>query len=145
MTKPTRPVGSPTQEEVEGDYKNYADYNQSLRTWLLSYGVGAPVLFASQQHVVDALKANVWGRWPVILFLGGVFVQVSVGLLNKTIAWHNYHSREREYLGKERPTGPLFDFSRKHQTNYCIDLWADVASVTAFVVATAWAFLILTT
>ena len=42
------PEAAPTsRDDAEDHYQSYAEHNRILRTWLVAYGIGAPVLILS--------------------------------------------------------------------------------------------------
>ncbi|MDE2196498.1 MAG: hypothetical protein KGJ56_04865, partial [Gammaproteobacteria bacterium] len=59
-----------------GFYEPYIQYSRTLRTWLVAYGVGGPVLLVSQDLVARAIIKAGTGKWVAWLFLTGVAVQI---------------------------------------------------------------------
>ena len=64
-----------------------ADVSKTLRTWLVAYGVGGPVLFLTRPEVADAIKRTGNAKLITALFLSGVGVQVIEAFLNKWLSW----------------------------------------------------------
>ena len=122
-------------EELE-HYENYSEYSKTLRAWLVAYGIGAPVLVATSDHLYPTLKASPCKTSIITFFLLGVAGQVLLGFINKWCAYH-------QYLGANNPT---FIDTRQYQfwnwinERSWIDLMIDSLSIVCFVVAT-WLFL----
>ncbi|MFC7519900.1 hypothetical protein ACFQS6_06105 [Xanthomonas populi] len=84
--------GSATTHKPSRDsfFANYSEYAKTLRAWLVAYGIGAPVLFLTNNQLSAALKASPHRDWIVDLFLLGVALQVILAFVNKWCAWHLY-------------------------------------------------------
>jgi len=118
--------------EVDGHWSNYFEYSKTLRAWLVAYGVGGPVLLATNQAFSN--KVILSGRATEIIqwFLLGVALQVFLAFVNKYCAYH-------QYLGAEEPEHKkTWGFGFWNWVNYYwqIDLVLDLASVIAFAKAT---------
>lgn len=70
--------------------KSLASGQAATGTWLVAYGIGAPVLFLTQSGVADALRKTGAARSIALTFLVGVSVQVLSALLYKTTMWQLY-------------------------------------------------------
>lgn len=115
----------------------YADYSKTFRTWLVAYGIGAPVFFASNRYLLSSFAAAPHAIQIVCLFLLAVALQVSNAFINKWAAWHVYAGEEDS------------DFQIKHKHTYrfwaavnelfWVDMFLDIASIALFAVATIWA------
>ena len=81
--------GSAEREEA-GFYEAYAGFARNLRTWLVAYGIGGPVLFVSQSLVTDALVKSGAARSVAYAFFGGVVLQIAGALLYKSAMWYCY-------------------------------------------------------
>lgn len=79
----------PTKDEVKKIkeescfYQPCSQFSRTLRAWLVAYGIGGPVLIASQEHLADAIFESGAGYAVTILFLVGVAIQVIASLLYK--------------------------------------------------------------
>jgi len=121
----------PRQDE-QGYFDAYAAYSRTLRTWLVAYGIGAPVLFASQQCFGKVIaKPDV--VCPIAFyFLVGVGVQILVAFLYK-------YTMEFLYWGE---TDSAFKETRQWQVAYWISeqIWPeillDLVSIASFAKAT---------
>ena len=91
---------SPEDNTTTEYYNAYHYYSNLLRTWLVAYGVGGPILFLSNEALWKRLASD--GTSLGFLFLGGVALQVIVAALNKTVMWACYFGELNE---KRRQTG----------------------------------------
>ena len=120
-------------------FTNYAEYAKTLRTWLVAYGIGAPVLFVTNPEVAKQVKSSGVGSCIVYLFMIGVALQIVIALVNKWAAWHMYYGEEdSNYRAKK-------SYKRWEWINSQtrIDLCLDTLSIACFVVATVWVLRVL--
>jgi hypothetical protein len=126
-------VSKLSTEQVKLLWDAYAEWSKHLRTWLVAYGIGAPILFLSRKEVWDVLAASPDRRLIAKLFLGGVALQVGVATLNKWSSWGYYSTQQwpAAYGGKwwAKPAEWLVD-------QFWVDLLADVLTLAAFITAT---------
>lgn len=85
-------TSQPRHSEHVAYFKVYEEYAKTLRTWLVAYGVGAPVLFVTNKDVADKLAASHAASAIAELFLSGVALQIFLAIVNKTVMWANYWS-----------------------------------------------------
>lgn len=122
----------PDVDLEKGFFDSYASATTNLRTWLVAYGVGAPVLFLSNESVWEALAEAKCAELTGMLFLSGVAFQVVIAIINKYIMWFCY-------FGEAKPS---FKSSWKYRfcdwfsERFGIDIFSDFASIACFVVAT---------
>ena len=105
----------------------------------MAYGIGAPALFLSQDKIWQALSIS--GQLPRIgaLFLFGVFLQVLLAALNKSVMWACYYGEAVPgYKRTRRYKGASWLSER-----YSIDLSCDLGAMIAFVLATYLCFTVL--
>lgn len=120
-----------------GFYEAYAGFARTLRTWLAAYGIGAPVLFASQAAFATILKETQATVCIIGLFLIGVSLQLIAALLYKATMWYLYYGE----LYHE------FQRTRRYKMSDCLSeqLWLemcfDIGSVVTFAWATVWVLL----
>jgi hypothetical protein len=69
---------------------SYRTYEKTLRTWFVAYGIGAPILFLSNNSVWNKIAASKYSNCIATLFLVGVFLQIFIALLNKHSMWYCY-------------------------------------------------------
>ena len=113
-------------------YKAYEEHARTLKTWLVAYGVGALVLFMTQDKAWEKLAATPGTRTIAGLFIIGVAAQVLVSAINKVSMWTCYYGEGNR----------SFKNTRRYKTGYWIseqfgfDLAADVLTVVTFAIAT---------
>jgi len=66
----------------------YQDFSRRLRTWLLAYGIGAPMLFVSQDTFSQMLKETAVSKLIILVFLAGVSIQVAAAIIYKSSMWY---------------------------------------------------------
>lgn len=135
---PPTPSSSP-QDDGAGHYTAYEEHARTLRTWLVAYGIGAPVLMLSQDQLWKQLAAT--NSLPCIaaLFLFGVALQVTLAAANKSAMWACYYGAINEEFEKTR----VYRFGKWVAGLYWIDLVCDLVSMLVFAVATYLCFLAL--
>ena len=124
----------------EGAFSSYAKFSTTLRTWLVAYGVGAPVLFLSHQEVANRLLVGKTGKDIATAFLIGAAIQVVAALLYKTCMWYLYVGEDDEEFKKTR----RFRWCNTISWQYWLEFGFDLASVAAFGWATVQALYSLT-
>lgn len=65
----------------------YNEYAKILRTWLVAYGIGGPVLFFTNEKLSQKIGGSGQTKLIVYLFLIGVACQVLLAFLNKWVNW----------------------------------------------------------
>jgi hypothetical protein len=113
-------------------YKAYEEHSKNLRTWLVAYGIGGPVLIVSNQRLSDLLINSVDLRNYIYAFLGGVATQVFLSVLNKNVMWGCYCGEQLE----EFRNSIFYKFANWFSVQYWIDLLADLISIVLFIYAT---------
>lgn len=96
-TKPVESAHSSVSES--GLYDAYGGFARTLRTWFIAYGVGAPVLFLSNDGAWKALQEAGCSREVTWRFLIGVSLQIVAAIIYKTAMWYLYVG-ELEILAK---------------------------------------------
>jgi len=125
-------------EENHAFFDAYCDYARTLRTWLVAYGVGGPVLFLTQERISAAIAASGQGRTIAYLFLLGAFLQICISLINKWANWHLY-----AYGDNSSAKLPwLYKVSNWIIDKFYLDIICDIGSVVSFGVATMKVLLI---
>ena len=121
-----------TSDLEKGYFDAYASATTHLRTWLVAYGIGAPVLFLSNEDLWQVLAGAKCASCVGFLFLGGVALQILIALINKNVMWFCYYGE----------TKPAFKASRTYKVCYCLSEWFwvdigfDVLSIAFFIAAT---------
>ncbi len=96
------PRRKPQDQHETGFFDAYAGLARILRGWLVAYGVGAPVLFVSQNSVMTALKAVPDARQIILAYLAGTVLQISLLWLYKLCMWWGYLHERKSISEKSR-------------------------------------------
>jgi hypothetical protein len=124
---------------VEGEHERpehfavYQDYNRVLRAWFVAYGIGAPVLFVSQDKVFAAVQLAWDRRWIISAFMAGVLAQILITAINKWSSWSVYSGFDRPADAKKKRR---HKFARWVTRQFWIDVVCDLVSLGAFGYAT---------
>ncbi len=86
------------KQQADEYYKVYEGHRGILRTWLVAYGIGAPVIVLANVTIWDKLQASPVAIDLAARFLGGVFCQVLLAFINKHVAWGNYSQHDTPNL-----------------------------------------------
>jgi len=123
---------NPEADDAKLYLESYQSFARSLRTWLIAYGIGAPVLFASQPAFSEMLR-NKNAVAPVIyVFLAGMAVQIATSLLYKVTMWYiMWGALKPEFKQSKR-----YKFFNRLSELIWPELLLDVASIAAFTWAT---------
>jgi hypothetical protein len=114
----------PQPETAHEFFENYADYNRTLRTWLVTFGLGGPALFLIEPDLVASLQRGGSLRPIIFPFLIGCGLQVLVALINKCCSWYEYTS-----LYSKKPIPLPWRWLLEW---FWIDIVADVATIVLF-------------
>ena len=80
----------PLNIEAYKSYDSYSEYTKALRTWLVAYGLGGPLLFISKPEIAKQIALDPNKATIVYLFLAGLALQVAMAFLNKWTNWASY-------------------------------------------------------
>jgi len=133
MSKAATTSKALTTAQIKLLWEAYAEWSKHLRTWLVAYGIGAPILFLSRKEVWEIVAASPKRRIITILFLGGVAAQVALATINKWSSW-GYYSIEQwsaSYAGAW--WAPL---ARWLVSQFWMDVLIDLLTLGAFIAAT---------
>lgn len=133
MSETEQQSDSETADTLFDDYNEFA---KVLRTWFVAWGIGGPVLFATNLTVRAKLTASGHARFITLLFLAGVGLQVILAILNKTALWLCYAAKREERAPTRWAHWWAYDF--------CSEFAIDACSFGTFALATIWAALIVT-
>ncbi len=126
-----------TADLEHGLFEAYSSATTNLRTWLVAYGIGAPVLFLSNESLWRALAVAQCASCVGVLFLGGVVLQVLIALINKNAMWFCYFGEAKPAFKSSR-TYKAFDWISEQ---FWIDIILDILSIVLFIAATYKVFL----
>jgi hypothetical protein len=123
----------PGNEDAKTYAESYFSFAKTLRTWLVAYGIGAPVLFASQDAFSD-LFFNKTVVIPIIyMFLSGVCLQILSAFMYKASMWYIMWGALRD----EFKTTIRYKISDWISEQLWIELIIDLVSIGLFVCATS--------
>jgi hypothetical protein len=124
----------------ESYFAAYAEHARTLRTWLVAYGIGAPVVILSQERIWERLATSGDVKQIALCFLVGVATQVVLSAVNKAAMWACYFGEiEPKYKGTWRYRTGVWLSER-----FSIDLYLDVFAMLLFGWATYRTFLAVT-
>jgi hypothetical protein len=130
-----------TDDDPAGSYyyTAYEHHSSVLRTWLVAYGVGAPVLVLTNENVWSLLRHSGESRFIAACFLLGVILQVVIAALNKVLMWSSYYAEEHaDYADTVR-----YRLTAALRGQFWIDFLADMFAILLFATATYRMFVIL--
>src|SRR5688572_11558052 len=110
----------------------YEEHSKTLRTWFVAYGIGAPVLFLSNDALWKRLIDSGSGPGVTKLFLFGVGIQVGLAALNKWLMWILYFGESHESFTQSL----RYRVADRVSQWFWIDLMADVVTGVVFLIAT---------
>jgi hypothetical protein len=116
---------SEDEKELEEAHKYYA---RTLRTWLIFYGIGGPVLLLSNKELAIRFEHSPDAWRIVYAFLIGLGLQLLVVLAFKTALWYlTYGERYAEFRTSRR-----YKFSLWLTDAYWLELLLDIISCLVF-------------
>lgn len=135
MSEPMRRSKSATlshSKTAVGFYEAYAHFSRNLRTWLLAYGVGAPVIFLTNEAAGKKLIHSGQAEIVATFFLVGVGLQVLATWVYKYAMWFLYSGEVDRSFQKYR----LHKASDWVSECYLCELVLDMATILLFLAAT---------
>ncbi len=120
------------QNGDSGFYEPYIQYSRTLRAWLVAYGIGLPVLLASQDIIARAIIRAGTGKWITWIFLSGVIVQVIATFLYKYSQEYLYH----EEIGADLKDTRRLAVAKWLSNTIWFEMAMDVISIALFVFGT---------
>ena len=113
-------------------YDPYKSFATSLRAWFIAYGIGAPILFLSNEFTQKAIAEYQLNKLLIFLFLSGVVIQTIQALLYKHVMWHLYMGEgNTSYHSKL-----LYKVSDKISEAYWLETIFDLSTVCVYVLGT---------
>jgi hypothetical protein len=129
------PVGGATSEAAEF-FAAYEGHAKTLRTWLVAYGIGAPVFLVREPVVWKPVTESGFHRFIILLYLVGASLQVGLAALNKSAMWACYFGEKYpEYQLTQR-----YKVGSWISDKYSIDVVVDAIAIGVYVWATYLAF-----
>lgn len=122
-----------------GFYDSYEKFSNLLRTWLVTYGIGALVFLSSQDVLIEALGENDSSELVVLLLFIGIGAQVFGALIYKYSMEILYHGElmdqtkdaTKAYLKSDR-----YVISEWFSESICFELLIDGITVVFYFWAT---------
>ena len=130
-------------DDYDGHFANYSEYSKTLRSWLVAYGIGGPVLLLTNKDAPEKLAKSPHLETIVTLFVAGVALQILLAFLNKWAAWHMYSGAYDKHLAAQGSK----DCEMHHESlmywlwqwinkQSWIDFFVDLGALVAFSIAT---------
>jgi hypothetical protein len=113
----------------------FSEYEKTLRTWFIAYGIGGPVLFLTQPYLRAKLVADHNARCIAVFFLLGILCQVIESILYKAITWYPYY-RIIENISSAEGNKWYYKVSDYVHKHYWIDFVFDILTFAVFAYAT---------
>jgi hypothetical protein len=120
-------------------FECYAEFAKTLRTWFIAYGIGAPILFLSNNTVWETIRSSSYISFISFCFLAGVSIQVLEALLYKNSMWYLYRGEENPQIKRKLRYKAFYNISEF----YWLEIFFDVLTLISFVIATWMAIRIL--
>lgn len=118
----------------EANLKLYSEYNKTLRSWFVAFGIAVPAIFITSKEAKEFLLKSPNIYFIIQLFLAGVFFQIFISFLNKYISWSAYH-REDCTLMHNDDCRPVYKYFASHENKIWIDLALDILTLFCFALA----------
>lgn len=129
-----------SDEWVKGFYGAYDHYSRILRTWLVAYGIGGPVLLLNSEVLLRKIAESGLAKIVGGLFLTGVAMQIGIAAINKATMWACYYGElYPEFQVKRR-----YKFAEWFSEQFWADLAIDIMSIILFTAATYFVFVAIT-
>jgi hypothetical protein len=119
-----------------GFYEPYSHFSRTLKAWLVAYGIGAPVLLASQEHLSKLVIDSGCGVVISALFLLGVASQIAASLVYKYSMGIIYFSE----LDSEIKDTRIFKIADRVSESFGLELAFDLLTVICYAVGTYMTF-----
>jgi hypothetical protein len=125
---PAQPATTSDDKIAATSFAAYSEYNKTLRTWLVAFGIGGPSLFMVNSSIATTLAKSGSLRLVVVLFLVGTALQVLGAALNKFCNWYVYQA-----YAPEGTRGTLrYKVSEWFTSQIWIDAVIDLGCIAAY-------------
>jgi hypothetical protein len=118
--------------DAQQHFDNYSEYSKTLRSWLVAYGIGGPVLFLTNKDAPVKIAQSPHLELIVVLFVGGVALQIFLAFINKWAAWNIYKGE----LQADYQDGLTYKVWRWINDQSWIDVLIDLGALISFSIAT---------
>ena len=125
--------------------ESYADYNRILRTWFVAFGIGVPAALILKPETREVIACSRFAGFIVFSLIIGTVVQILVAILNKYVAWCNYHIELNNQKPKEQQAiiAKFIVGAASLTEHIWIDFVADIATGILFSVSISLLYMIL--
>lgn len=113
-------------------FKAYEEHSKVLRTWLVAYGIGAPVVFLTNETVSKLVLGSQNSQCIAGSFLVGVALQVILAAINKHTMWILYYGETDEPFQESY----WYKIANWISDRILIDFFVDLLSFVLFAYAT---------
>ena len=113
-------------------FECYAEFAKTLRTWFIAYGIGAPILFLSNNSAWETIKSSSNLGFIAFFFLAGVSIQVLEALLYKNAMWYLYRGEENPQIKNKFRYKASYNISEI----YLLEVLFDLVTLICFIIAT---------
>jgi hypothetical protein len=120
------------RDDEKTHFQNYAEYSKTLRSWLVAYGIGGPVLFLTNKDAPRKISESPHLSLIITLFVAGVALQIFLAFINKWAAWHMYKGAY-QITYQKTIAYRVWDWINKQSW---IDFLVDFGALVSFSVAT---------
>jgi hypothetical protein len=127
---------TPDPAKAADDHNSYQEYNKSLRTWLVAFGIGGPVMLLTREAMLTKLATEGVLKSVSLYFLIGVATQVLIAFINKVECWYCYYAHVDTSYAKTRRG----QFMLWLDDQFWIDVFCDVVSIVLFALAIVTVF-----
>lgn len=125
-----RDAEKPSAEELELQ-EAHKYYGRTLRTWLIVYGIGGPVLLISNKDLAAKFQPSQNAKMIIYAFLAGLAGQLLLAFAYKTSLWYlTYGERYGAFKSTWRYKASLWITDA-----YGIELLLDFVTCAAFAIA----------
>lgn len=118
--------------DADGYLAVYQEHSKVLRTWLVAYGIAAPVLLMTHEVLLGKVILSRCAVLIAGLFLCGVVLQVVLAATNKAAMWGLYYGETNPAFKSTR----AYALADRFSAMFWIDLLVDWVSLGVFGAAT---------
>ena len=124
------------ESQADQYFNVYAELSKTLRTWLVAYGIGAPIVLLTNASFSTVIRKAGDSKYIAGAFLLGVAAQVALAAINKISMWALYYGETQPAYKMTR----RFKFAHLVSETFAIDFLLDIGAIVAFTWATWVAF-----
>ena len=114
--------------------KAYDEHNKILRTWLVAYGVGAPVLVLANPALLNKVLLLEHCKLTFGAFLFGIALQILVALINKYTMWICYYGENNDNFR----SGFIYRSAEVLSKQAWVDFLCDIGAIGLMAIASLY-------